>query len=489
MRKTKRYKVILFTLVLFLIVSFIFFSQSKKPFQPNILFITIDSLRPDHLGCYGYKRDTSPNIDKLAKEGAIFTQAIAQGVITFNSVSSFISSTYPYMNLIDGENWYVYLNPNVNYLQDILKRHGYTTDLFSDHPFGIGRMIGIKNNFDSYVQIKTNKPKELTRLALKQLKKNRNQKFFLWVYYVGVHIPYSPSLPYSDIFYKDSLPRVEKYIPIATEYSVESFVVEPKHISIGFIPKAVAEDNITDVNYYIAKYDGKIRIIDEQIGLLLQELKKLDLDKKTLIILNADHGEELGERNIYFIHGYNVYDEAIKVPLIITYPNFIPKNKIIDHQVQLLDIVPTIMDILGIDRGYKNIEGISLKPYLLVEKDNIRQYAFTFCGSPVYLGCIRTEDWKLIYIDREKIKKIPGLSQRYGDYFLNDYELYNLKKDPLETHNLINEEKEIFENLKQKLNVHTTKSKQVFKDFIKDEPFGPLDEIEKERLRSLGYLQ
>ncbi len=456
----------------------------KKEEKPNTILITIDSLRPDHLGCYGYGRNTSPNIDRLAKEGVRFNQAISQVPMTPPSVLSFFTSTYPC--LARGK---YYLDPTIYSPRKILKDNGYTTGLFSNYfyPFNI-RIEGIKDNFDTcLITGDAHKPLEITRSAIQWLKKNKNKKFFLWLYYFGPHASsgYGPRSPYGDIFLKDNLLKTNRQIPIATNEG-EIF---------GVIPKFVVEDNIQDVDYYIAKYDGQIRVVDNAIGLLLEELRKLNLDTKTLIVLNADHAEGLGERNLYFSHVYTLYDEAIKIPLILRYPGVIPGNRAVDYQGSLLDIMPTVTDILDLDidkEQIKNIEGISLKNLALEKEPYIQRYAFSITfGS----WCIRTENWKLIYRDFKEIKRISSLLPNYrqlGDYYTDEYELYNLKNDPRETQNLINEEKKMFISLKQKLDefiIKTRQKRERQRRYRDSEVAIPLDEETKEKIKSLGYIQ
>lgn len=464
------------------IIAYSFLSRNKLR-QTNVILITLDSLRPDHLGCYGYRRNTSPNIDRLAKAGVAFTQAVAQGFGTLISVPSFITSSYPYMHLTDIKKKCAYLNPSTLSLPEILKQNGYETALFNDHPTYFGRIYGIKDYFDTNVELETDNPKRLTQLVLRWMRKNQNKKFFLWLYYFGPHSPYNSSLPYSGIFYNDNLPRVGKNIPIANEDGKEVF---------GVIPKYIAEDNITDVDYYIAKYDGKIRIVDEQIGLLLEEMKKLHLDKKTIIILISDHGESLGEHNYYFSHGRTLYDELLRVPFIMSSPRIIPKNKRIDAQVGLIDMLPTALDLLGIDyRKFRNIEGVSLRPYFQGLKLRHKQYAFG--GDLIYY--IRSQDWKLISNYWKGIKEIQNGTIKLGEYFQNADELYNLKNDPLEQHNLINKNNKEFEALKQNLNDYIMKARQKKKEInqLRKNMKGikiprPLDKETKDKLKSLGYM-
>ncbi|MBS3101880.1 sulfatase-like hydrolase/transferase, partial [Candidatus Woesearchaeota archaeon] len=231
-----------------------------------------------------------------------------------------------------------------------------------------------------------------------------------------------------------------------------------------------------EIEHAIAHYDGSIRFVDSQIGRLLEFLDDLNLTEKTLIVLSSDHGECFGEHGTYFNHGENLYDESLKVPLIIKHPKLLDKK--IDMQVQSTDIMPTVLDVLGIPL-IENVEGASLMPLVNGEGKN-REYAFAESGisffkqnKRAYFKRIkgkwrmaRTNEWKLIYIPHPE-KDI--------------YELYNLKNDPKETINLIEKETKIADRLKEEL----------FK-WMKDkesEEEQNLTEKSKRLLRKLGYME
>lgn len=231
-----------------------------------------------------------------------------------------------------------------------------------------------------------------------------------------------------------------------------------------------------EIEHAIAHYDGAIRFVDDQIGKLIKHLDNINLRENTLLVLTADHGECFGEHGLYFNHGEYLYEEAVKVPLIFCY-NKSPKKRI-DSQVQSTDIMPTILNILGIEL-IENIEGNSLMP-LINENKKTRDYTFAESGMSFfkedkrrYIGgikgkwrMIRTDEWKLIYIPHPQ-KDI--------------FELYNLKNDPKETKNLTEKKPETASQLKEEL----------FK-WMKDMEGGEkinLTEKSKEVLRKLGYME
>ncbi len=452
---------------------------------PNVLLITIDALRADHLSCYGYKRDTSPHIDNLAKEGVIFTQAISQGSATIPSLPSLMTSFYPSQLGVRSINERSFIF--VSTLAEILRKNNYYTGAIIAHEL---EHTGINKGFNFIDSNFSDLADTVTQKAVAWLKKNKDKKFFLWLHYFDPHEPFLPIPPYDEIFLptkfkekgKETLAREYSWILINEPPPTPNPLFEEKNgLGQVFIEpsakrpippfSATAKQSLNnslteeDRAYYISQYDGEIKFTDDQIGILFDELKRLGLDGKALIILSADHGENLADYNKYFRHGDSLYDILLKVPLIIKYSK-LPKNKSIKRQVQLIDVMPTIFDILGIKRNIK-IEGVSLLSLILGKKRKIRDYAFSEIFGATHAKSIRTEDWKLIYyLNKDK------------------YELYNLKSDPQEQHNLVDLEKEEFKFLQTKLEkwMRRVGAKKPFLS-------RPLDEETKQKLRSLGYMQ
>lgn len=430
----------------------------------NVLFINLDALRPDHLGCYGYKRDTSPNIDKLAKEGVIFTQAISQSSYTPCAIYSILTSVYPYLHGV--YNFGTAMNPGLQTLPGVLKDKGYYLGLIS----GRGKLAEFhfpefEIKFDTFYPNDINylSADKVTKNAINWLRLNKEKKFFLWLYYLEPHTPYKPPAPYNKLYVNDEfMEKNKKNIPISDN---------PNELYDGYgaIPRVTAVKSITDANYYISQYDGEIRFTDEQIGKVLAELKKLNLYNKTLIIITSDHGEFMGEHNFYFIHCVHLYDPVIKVPLIFKCSNMLPEGKTIYQQIGHIDIVPTILDLLGIKTRIKT-SGISLYSMLLKDKKHPSRIIFSefIDKKKIIVTSLRTGKWKLIY---------NSLNQKY--------ELYDLKNDPEELINLVEIEKNIFRPLKQILEKYA-KNRSLLKKTNQNQF---LDEKTKKKLKSLGYLQ
>lgn len=458
----------LFILSLIFFGLLLLFCFSKSNFinhrkKLNIILITIDALRPDHLGCYGYQRNTSPNIDRLSKEGVRFTTAISAGGWTVESVPALLTGTYSPTHQI--RSWINLRNPQIKTFAQELAIRGYQCILWSNFAASL-RPLDIKDGFQRAYMLnkdKHNKPAcseyILTSQIINRLKKQfRDSTFFFYVHYHGCHVPYNLPVSYEHMYLHDKFNNKPKFITISNSANgVE------KYDGYGKIPYIIAKNNITDLYYYISQYDVAISYTDTQIGRLMESLKELGLDKNTLIILTADHGEAIGEHNTYFsLDG--VYEEIIRVPLIIRFPKLFPKGKIITEQVSLIDIAPTIFDILGLSKPHY-LQGKSLFTFIKPFRIHQGRYIFSSCRECLTL---RTESWKLI-----------------KDDIADSYELYNLKHDPQELRNLVTERHNKLKQLKQELE----NLKKCATSLVLPRKGPELSDENKERLRSLGYVQ
>ena len=432
----------------------VFFSVSHfinvSPDKPNVILITIDTLRADHLGCYGYKLNTSPHIDNFAKEAAIFTQAITQGSKTCLALPSIHTSTYPRTHGCYSE--YYEADSSVPRLSEVLKKYNYATAAFVE---GTVSAKGLKVGFDVCCVLSK---KEVMQEAVPWLQKNYKKRFFMWVHYLDPHGPYQPIAPYDNLFTgKFSLGK--RFIPAG----------------INKIPYFIKNNAETDVNYFISQYDGEIRFTDDQIGLLLANLKRLGIDKNSIVVITADHGEMLGEHDIYFTH-MSLYDENIRVPLLVRYKKMIPRERKISYQVKSIDIAPTILEFLGLPRE-RRMQGNSFFKLIRGKDFTFPEFAYSEHARDkdnFIEECVRTSSWKLIYT---KDTNNGGTAVEY-------YELYNLTADPGEIYNLaalnwekLNTLKEKLDNWRRSTLLTTIKQSKEF------------TEKEKTELRSLGYLQ
>ena len=448
-----KYKIII-VIVLLAIISLGWHSKQKRG-RLNVLLISVDAFRPDHLGCYGYQRDTSCNIDRLSKQGIRFAQAIAAGGWTAESVPSILTGTYSLSHQI--RSWRDLRNHSIKTLASQLAVKDYQCVLFSNH--GPMKYLDIKDGFQGiYVRKHCEvDDRQLTIEAIDWLKAHKdNSPFFLYIHYHGSHTPYRLSEPYKSMYLYDKFRGEPEFVSVS-----KLKLGGKKYYGDGVIPYIVAENGITDVNYYISQYDAAIYYVDIQIGRLIDSLKKTGLNKNTLIILTADHGEMLGEHNLYFEHRGG-YEENIRVPLIIRFAGLFPKPKVISRQVSLIDIAPTILELVGLDKP-SYMQGESLMAFIKPLRIYDVKYVYSFFNE---YSTLRTEEWKLIC-------------------YCDTGELYNLKEDPREHHNLSVERADKFKQLKQELEGF----KRRISCSASVKQGSALTEEDKQRLRSLGYAQ
>src|SRR6266478_5343247 len=277
--------------------------------SPNVVFITIDTLRPDHLGCYSDKQIGTPNIDTLAADGTRFERAYTAVPVTLPSHTVIFTGTYPtYSGMHDfAANK---LNPTQPTLASVLKKHGYVTGAVGasavlDSRFGLNRGFDFYYDHFDFNRLQESNIDEMERpgnvvadVTLDWLSKNYQKKFFLWMHLYDPHYPYRPPAPYSEE-YKDR------------------------------------------------PYDGEIAFADAQVGRLIRFLKDKNLYRNTLIVLAGDHGESLGEHGEK-THGFFIYNSTLHVPLILHFRGA-TSAKSVAGLVSLADLMPSVLSILKLE--------------------------------------------------------------------------------------------------------------------------------------------
>ncbi|RLF43350.1 MAG: hypothetical protein DRN18_00300 [Thermoplasmata archaeon] len=425
----------------------------------NIFVISIDALRADHVGCLGYNKRITPNIDKLSKEGILFKKAIAPGSYTFLSFPSFMTSLYP--------SEYYICQGRVETIASILKKYGYKTVSFNSNPYAAGRLDKGFDYFDDLMEYtEFNKPLEklkrqivkklgrqsslinlsrkiftmlsagiarpyaegekMNKAAFEFLEKNEEYPLFFWIHYMDTHYPFIPSPDFTN-FSKREINRYNR---------IYSMLAHPSKKG----KKDIAEKEIKRV---IDLYDSQIKYVDTCIGEFLKKLKKLGLYDDSLIILLSDHGELFGEHGEFGHLEYNVYYEQLHVPLILK--GLDCESRIVNYPVTLKDLPQTILHSLGIDHFH-------IKGRILINKqhDFIISEGFdpkeVFFGSKLDLNKINYScifnNWQFIYNSLENKKELYNLKDGVG----NNNFLRNNKKE--EVKNLLYM---IVENHKRKI--------------------------------------
>jgi len=436
----------------------------------NLVLITIDCLRADHLSCTGYGHLTSPFIDSLAEKGMLFKQVIINGVGTFASSIALLTSTYPLM-------YGGYEKVNRKTIAEVLQERGYVTAAFNDNAF-LSPYFGFNRGFDYFCclslerggELKTKVmnyakklfyknsfllkfattiysivPKRMNGEVINQkvlawLKENCKSKFFIWIHYMDVHGPhYAPK----EYFHKLGL------LPPSSRALTELNAKLAKAVEL-YRAGVIEEDEIELLKN---TYDAEIRFVDNCIKDLFDVLISLGVDKNTFIIVTGDHGEEFFEHGGYHSHE-NFYDEMLRVPLIIYGPG-VP-NKVIDGQVEQINIAPTILHLLE-EKEEPSFKGRSL----LNEKPESESII-----SEVSVDYIRSEKGKIVIKTDFRTRKASVRTERNNEKWKYIYsaktgqeELYDLATDPNEKNNLLKGEidfktKDIWEELKEKLEKH-----------------------------------
>ena len=406
----------------------IVFSFGFRP-RPNVLVITMDTTRADHLSCYGYQKIKTPFIDAVAKEGVLFEEAFSVQPVTLPSHCSIFTGKYPFRHGVRDNNIYRLSKANLT-LAEILKEHGYITAAFVssyilDHQFGLNQGFQLYN--DRFLKPKKRgrlpvdrRAVEVSILASKWLQINRKtlkkNSFFLWLHYYDPHADYDPPPPYREV-------------------------------------------------YPGSPYDGEIAYMDDWIGYFFRELKRENLWENTVVVLVADHGESLGEYGEK-THGIFIYRATTHVPLIIRYPKKLPPGLRIKERVSTVDIVPTLLELLHL-KTEAGLDGKSLLPLIKGKKPGYPRIIYSEAFIP------RSFNWS----------ELKGI--REGEYFFIQAptpELYKVKSGEREQNNLIQDYPQIAAAMEKRL-LSLIKSGSK----AKAEPVAVTEDM-IERLKSLGYF-
>jgi arylsulfatase A-like enzyme len=425
--------------------------------QPkNVIIISVDTLRADHLSCYGYPLNTSKVIDSLAKDGILFTKCYTLTPLTTPSFGTMLTSLPPHKHGAKRNGLAVY--KHIKTIPFFLKRYGYRTAAFiSNWPLRKKLLKG-DTYFDEYHEVFTKKrylgllnsegqAPEVNKKVLRWIKSNHKKLFFLWIQYTEPHRPY--------ILHKN-------------------FQFTYSNINLETYPPGTRMSKIKC-------YDSEIAFTDHYIGKLIRELKSLGLYDETLIIFHADHGESFGEHN-YFRHGRHLYNSTIHVPLIIK----LPKNRFqgvrFEGNVSILDIAPTILSTMNL-KIPPHFEGLTL---LRGEHSFVNRAIFleTYKGAVIF----RRNNKKFhMNVKPSVFGVVKGASKIIFHPKKKLYKVFNLRDDPFEVQNIYFNYPST-PNLKEILsnNVkHVTKILRLVKAY--DLKSNTISKDDLEQLKSLGY--
>jgi arylsulfatase A-like enzyme/Tfp pilus assembly protein PilF len=394
----------------------------------NVLLVTLDTTRADRLGCYGYAPARTRHFDRLAAEGTRFETVVATAPITLPSHASILTGLYPFEHGVRN-NGNFYLAPRFETLATRLKARGYRTGAFVSS-FILDRRYGLDRGFDAYddrmegeyrqvVALQAERRGDRTALALgrwiDERAKEPDARFFAWLHLYDPHEPYRPPHPFRDLFPSDP-------------------------------------------------YEGEIAFTDAIVASVLDRLQQAGLLDRTLVVVTGDHGESLGEHG-ETTHSMFVYEGAIRVPLIFWRPGFVPSGRVVADPVRLVDVAPTILDLLGLP-ALQAPHARSLVPLLEGRSNGPPPPAYSETLLPKFYM-----NWA------------PLRSLRDGRYKLIDAprpELYDLVTDPGESHNLYGERRPTADALREGLGRLAASGDAM--------SVQTLDREAMEKLAALGYI-
>jgi len=339
-----------------------------RPEPTNVVIVMVDTLRADHMSVYGYERETTPFVSTFAAQGFVFDHARSQASCTFPSVNSLLTSRNPAIFTRQDANQ-LGIPEEYPSIAEILKKNGYHTIAVSASPIvratpsDFNPNGGFDRGFDAFVEDPLQAAGGRVNRAIFDQLDSVEEPFFLYAHYMDPHGPYRPPERYRKRF--------------AGEYDGHPFIQRGDPIPIAkMLYRNGPHYEITDrdVQHLVDLYDDEIRFFDGVFRRLIDDLKNRELLDRTLVVFSSDHGEEFLEHG-HIKHCRGVWDTVTRVPLIFRFPG-IAGGVRVDGAVQNLDVVPTILDYLGIDADGADLEGVSLLP-ILEKKESSTNFAFS----------------------------------------------------------------------------------------------------------------
>ena len=420
-----------------------------------MILVSVDSLRPDHLGCYGYRRPTSPHVDAFRRDAVLFRQAIAQAPSTLSSHASLFTSLIPPHHTASIAN-NLALPAELVTLAEVLRDHGYATASFNGG-MELDAAWGLDQGFDTYVSVKPRAataeslvdPKDrfayAAGLAEAWIERNQGRPFFLFLHTYEVHDPYTPDA--ADI------------APFRGSYAGRL----PDHITVEVLrqinDRKLAVDD-RDRQHIVDAYDGEVRSMDRAFGSFVAFLKTKRLYDSSVVVFTSDHGEEFGEHGRIGRHSHSLFDELLRVPLLVKLPSARLAGTAVEVQARGIDVAPTILGVLGLAPPAQ-FEGRDL-----LERDG--------ASSEVRGDALSS---------RDVVEPNVSVALRTAEWKLYDDRLYNLARDRSESEDVSRRNSDVARRLRERLKALVAGGPSPQR-----RPATPDDEL-LERLRSLGYLE
>ncbi len=429
----------------------------------HVFVFLVDTVRSDALGCYGGKAGATPRIDALAAEGVRFDQAISASGWTLPSVATILTGTWPRIHGASGKN--VTLTPvrdEIPTAAEVMSDAGFTTLGFANAAF-VSPMLKLDRGFDHFDHRYTynwnaRAADETIDAAIERVEKHRGDPSFVLVHLFDPHLTYDPPDGWAERFTGG---RTTPETPLTMD------LCEQLAERGGGIPAASDRKYIRDV------YHAEVAFMDSEIGRFVDRLRELGLYDRSMIVLVADHGEEFWDHG-GFEHGHTLYDELIRVPMIVKFPADVETSRaVVTEQVRTLDLMPTVFEVAGVEAP-ETFLGRSILPLARGEADGERP---AFAEGTLYGAdrlCFRKDGFKFL-VDMNPKAKVRR-------------ELYAVEKDPAESENLIRNESAVAKEMDADFQVFL---KGVLASTAKLSRPAPVDLSPQriEMLRELGYVR
>ena len=454
--------------------------SGSKPIE-NVLLISIDTLRADRLGCYGYGANTSPTLDQLAARGLQFTQAISQSPWTTPAHMSLMTSLVPSSHTVNhdfrqyrkhqrGRGNFRILPEDVPTLAGLLKARGFHT-LALTGGGTIGGQLGFARGFDQYVESARKLRPETWSQLVEWLANPNLRPFFLFFHTFEVHAPYLHIEDAKEVLRPNEFDRLQ------------AFIDDNPNMSPRDLKRYLQEQNLFRKEVTSLLYDGGIRFTDRFLARLFNELRRRDLWATTLIVVTSDHGEEFEEHRrgkFYNVHCDTTYEELVRVPLIWHVPNHSWEGRVIPDQVRLIDVAPTILELLELPVP-SSMQGKSLVELMKRGRWAQSLPAFTEanCAGPEWKS-LRQNGTKYVAIITGDQSERTGMQRQPAKE-----NLFDLHRDPQERRNLARARKDVLERLRSQMRAHYSRDALPVTD---SEGELGVSEALTEQLEALGYL-
>jgi arylsulfatase A-like enzyme len=420
-----------------------------------VILVSIDTLRADHLGCYGYRRPTSPNVDAFSRDAVLFRQAIAQAPSTLSSHASILTSLIPPHHTASIAN-NLALPSELITLAEVLRNQGYATASFNGG-IQLDAAWGLDQGFDTYVSVKPRVaaaeslvgPKDgfahVVGLAQDWIAKNEGRPFFLFLHTYEVHHPYTPEA-------SDLAPFRGSYGGRLADRITVEVLRRINH------RKLAVDDR--DRQHIVDAYDGEIHSMDRAFGGFVAFLKAKRLYDSCLVVFTSDHGEEFGEHGRMGWHSHSLFDEVLRVPLLVKLPSSRLAGTAVEGQVRGIDVAPTILAALGLPAPAR-FEGRDLLP----------------SGGASATAPLEA------FSSRDVVEPHASVALRTPEWKFYDGRLYDLARDKKETEDVAPQRGAVARRMRERVMAVVAGGPSPAK-----RPVRPGDEL-LERLRSLGYVE